>query len=515
MSVIKSTHPLYDKFLPIWERLEDCFEGEDTIKAKGVKYLPPTPGQVLDGMALVGSCSEKSAGFVSYTNYKERAVFPDFYTEGVKTLVGILNEKPAKITVPKNMEYLLAQATSSRNDIQTFLRSIHKELLTTGRLGIFADMEKNPDPLNPKFYFECYGAKKVRNWDEGAFNGGENRLNMVVLDESGYERQNDFQWRFVEKFRVLSLGDISEDSDMGTYQFSEEILTGVAADTDNYVQASYKGRPSQEIPFIFINPNDLNSSPDQPPLDGLSRICLTIYKGEADYRFTLFMQGQETLVVIGGIKVPSPEGSEAALRVGADARIDIDLGGDAKYIGIGSQGISEQRAALEADREQAAVRTGQLLAPGKMSMESGEALKTRVAAQTSTLTSIACSAAAGLEQLLKIIARWMGEDDSVVSVTPNLDFTNFQIQGQDLVQMITAKRLGFPLSFRSIHDVARERGVTRKTFEEELQEIKDDPRELVELLQQNEELTGNNPQNAAGGPKGNVTPKQKTNQPKK
>lgn len=498
------THPLYQENLQDWQLLEDCFAGERRVKSKGITYLPATPGQVLDGLG-VNACGERKPGQVAYDNYKMRAVFPDFFTEGVKTLVGILNEKPAKVTVPEAMQYVVDRITQDREGIAILLRQIHFECLTTGRGGLLVDLPKrdNTDQLSdPEPYIAMYGATTIVNWDDGRFNGGLDRLNLVALDESGWERTADFQWVQKQKNRVLSLGPVDpEAANGGTYvQFVSE--DGATQDLEEILPI-LRGETLQEIPFTFFGPVDLNSTPDQPPLIGLARLCMHIYRSEADYRYTLFMQGQETLVTIGGL-TNSGELSEGsnnqALRVGADARIDLQINGDAKYIGVSSNGLPEQRMALDADRQLAAVRTGQLLAPGKMSMESGEALKTRVAAQTATLTSVAMSSAAALQAALRNIAKWKGLDPEDVTVEPNLEFSNYQIATQDLVQLITAKRLGFPMSFESLHRVAKDRGLTDATFAEEMLQIEKDPKVLTAIMALDAGDSGNNPQQTAGGP---------------
>lgn len=502
-------HPLYDKHYPDWRMLEDCFEGERKVKEQGVIYLPPTPGQVLDGMSTpgkVGSCKLDAPGVVSYNNYKARAVFPDFFTEGVKTLVGILNEKPAKVTVPERMKPLLAKITKDGEGVNTLLRQIHFECLTTGRGGLLVDLPKQAS-TEPKPYIALYKALEILNWDEGAMNEGEDRLNLVVLDESGDKRQQDLTWCYQYQYRVLSLGPVAPDASLVGATYRQYVLEGqdTLPDDSKAVEPRVYDKPLDHIPFTFFGPVDLNAKPDQSPLLGLGNLCMHIYRSEADYRYTLFMQGQDTLVVVGGLVQTNQElpagGAEPALRVGADARIDVQLNGDAKYIGVSSKGLPEMRQALNSDKELAAVRTGQLLAPGKMSMESGEALKTRVAAQTSTLSSVAIASASALSRALKDMALWLGEDPEAIVVEPNLDFSNYQIATQDLVQLITAKRLGYPLSMETLHHVAKERGVTNMTFDREVVQIRKDPPALVAIMQAQTSDTGNNPVNTAGGPK--------------
>jgi hypothetical protein len=502
-------HPQYEEFLEDWGLLRDSYKGSRAIKRAGVKYLPPTPGHILDGMGSV-----TDVGYRAYEAYKLRAVYPDFFREGVATIIGILNAKDTIVNLPPEMEYLRERATSGGESLATVLRKVHQEQLITGRVGLLADMLENPSQANPEVYIQTYTAESITNWDDGSFNQGFNKLNLVVLDESGFERVDTFNWTKVEKFRVLSLGAIGENEPLGAYNV--QIYDGSDVDTSTAdVTPILRGRTLKEIPFVFIGPRDLESDPDDAPLLGLARLCLTVYLGEADYRHTLYMQAQDTLVIIGGTR--GNDGPTNSLRVGAGARIDVEIGGDVKYVGIGSSGLPEQRQALEADRNQAAVRTGQLLAPGKMSMESGEALKTRVAAQTATLTSIAISSAQGLQKLLRIIARWHGADENVVKVIPNLDFTNVAIQGQDLVQLVTAKNSGYPLSYKTLFDIAADRGLTKNTFEEELKLIEADPKSLVDraaaLLAPPQ---ANTPVKAAGGPdKTPVDVKPPSNVPKK
>lgn len=502
---LDSQHPEYSDSLRRWQKMRDCYDGQESIKAAGLRYLPCTKGQTIDGMGA------NQQGLADYQAYKERAVFHDLVQVAVETLIGILNSKPPVVEVPKPMEPLLAKANPDGESLTSLLRRIHEEQLVPGRCGLIADMPKVPDQLNPLPYIDLYKAEAVINWDNREMAQDDVKLSLVVVKETGKRMLTDFSWQDATNYRVLQL------KDNGNYvqgSFEE----GTAYNTDGMFAPVYKGRALQELPFVFVNPKDCLPTIDRSPLLGLADLALAIYRLEADYRQCLFMQGQDTLVVMGGLRKSGNglDGSEDGIRVGAGALIEIDIGGDAKYIGVESSGLSELRSALENDKQQAAVKTGQLLAPGKSSLESGEALKTRVAAQTATLTQIAETSGTALEKILKIIARWMGEDESKVKVIPNTDFTNWTIQGQDLVQLITAKRLGAPISARSIHQVLKERGLTKLEYEEELGLLKDDAMFIKLVSEFNSGETGNNPtQVAGGGKKSTEGQKPRTNAPTK
>lgn len=456
---VNSKHPLYEDANEDWTTVRDVYKGERQVKSKGVRYLPATTGMILDGMENV-----ESKGFLAYRAYLKRAVFHDYFREGVERLVGIMHQKDAVITVPPKMESMIDSCTLAGEGLQLLLRRINEEQLVTGRVGIMADLPAGETSADVLPYLTTYTAEAIINWDDATYSPGTYSLNLVVLDESSYKR-NGLDWELKQRYRVLSLGDLEDNESVGEAVYSWGVFESNFVSSEMQ-QSSYRGNVLKEIPFVFANTKDILSRPDTPPGLGLVNLVLAIYRGEADYRQNLFMQGQDTLVVIGALREP-----EADMRIGAGARIDIDVGGDAKFIGVQSQGLPEQRMCLEADRKRATTKSAQLVSTEKGTEESGIALNTRVAAQTATLHSIAKSGAAALENILKIVARWIGEDDSVVSVVPNLEFTGFDLFGDDMLKLTQARGLGAPISLESMHRLAVDRGITKMSFEDEMAKI--------------------------------------------
>jgi hypothetical protein len=456
---LDSVHPRYAALSPDWVQLRDFAKGERAVKAKTTEYLPPTKGMVLDGLGTTttaGTVGKKKLGQEVYDAYLLRAVFPEYIKDALEIFMGMLHNKDAVIELPPEMEILRSNCTEMNEPIGLLLQRINLEQLTTGRLGLLADLPKKPDPANPMPFLALYVAEACRNWDNDAISDERAELNLVVLDESGYARGTDFEWNIVHKYRVLMLDDSGAARVYKCGEFADEGGTP-NFDLTLMREPKVRGKTLQNIPFLFINSKDISPDPDEPPLIGLARLCAAIYRGEADYRQNLFMQGQDTLVVIGErarpITDPAAEGTgEEPLRTGAGSRIELETGGDAKYVGVQSQGLTEQRYALENDRKRAESRSGQLIDAAKGDKESGTALKTRVGAQTATLNQIAKTGALGLELILKRVAEWIGADPEKVKVQPNFEFADYQMSGQDLVNLMTAKRTqGAPLSLESIH----------------------------------------------------------------
>lgn len=479
---VSSQHPLFGKMLPKWVKIRDCYEGEDEVKGKGQLYLPPTSGMVEDGMA-----NATSPGRVAYDAYKMRAVLPDIVNDAVDAMLGVMHHKPPVIELPAKMESLMERATLRNESLPMLLRRINEEQLITGRCGLLADMPANPTPTNNAVrassktmadlpYIALYPAESIINWDSGRRDGIEiENLNLVVLNESEYERDEDFSWNFVNKYRTLVLGeaDVNEPRGDGIYRvgvFRDE--GSMTFNPEALTVPQWRGRTMGEVPFTFINSCDIVPDPDKPPLLGLANLVLTIYRGEGDYRQNLFMQGQDTLVLAGG------NSQDVDLRVGSGGRIDLPQGGTAQYIGVSGEGLEEQRIALENDYIRAGTKGGQLMDSVSRERESGDALKIRVAARTATLNQIALTGAFGLQYNLRQIAAWVGANPEEVTVTPNLDFIDDSFQPDDLVKFITAKNSGAPISYETIHKWLQNKDITELDFEEEIRKIDEEDSNL-------------------------------------
>lgn len=471
---VDSKHPLYVDQFDNWQQMTHTFAGEKTVKEQGVNYLPPTSGQEADGMDTL-----QSPGYKSYKRYRARAVFPEYVEDAVEAMLGVMHHKPPVIELPDAMEPLRERATLRNESLEMLLRRINEQQLINGRLGLLVDLLAEPvnrdqGDTQPRVatgveqrdlpYISLYHAQNIINWDTGRRDGIQiENANLVVLDESEYERTKDFNWEWQEKFRVLVLGDpeLNEPSGGGLYQFATYRNSKTFSSTDLQTPSRI-GQPVDFIPFTFINASDVVPEPDKPPLLGLSNLCLTVYRGEADFRQALYMQGQDTLVITGA------GSSDEDIRIGAEGRLDLPEGATAEYIGVDSGGLREMADTIDKDKNHAMQKGGQLMDSVSRERESGDALKVRVAARTATLNQIALTGAFGLEMSLKQAAEWMGLDPDQVTVTPNLDFIDSGLEPDDIVKLITAKNQGAPISNQTIHKWMEERDATDLEFEEEM-----------------------------------------------
>ena len=475
---IESKHPDFLEVATDYRVMRDTFAGERRIKESTFAYLPATAGQTMDGALKTVSSNGRSA----YNNYLIRSRFPDLVKQAVSTQVGVMVREPAVIKLPGKMEELREKATRKGEGLQALLRRIYEQQLLFGRLGLLVDFPQDPFMAGRAElpHIVEYNAESIINWDDERFSEfGVNTLNFLVLNETVFVRGKDgaelFDWQEERRFRVAVVEPVDPEFPFG---MNNPLVYKTFVQNDNErseeVTPSYKGVTLEEMPFTIIGSNDLNVKPDEIPLLGLARLALHIYRSGADYYHTLHVIGSDTLVISGeeiGKSGDTKDEAEAT-RVGTGAIIRLDETGKAYFIGIDSQGIPEQRAAIQNDLVEAREHGARLLEPRKGQAESGEALRARIASATASLHQIALTGAAGLEKTLKQIAVWVGANPDEVEVKPNLDFTQAKVDPKKAKDLIEAKRDGgLKISDESIHRWMQDNNLTQKTFEEEQEAI--------------------------------------------
>lgn len=442
--------------------MRDSYAGERRVKEEGFKYLPATSAQQRNGMNF------NQPGFNSYQAYKARAVYHELVKPALMAALGVMHRKEAVIKLPSKLEPMRDNATFNGESLGWLLEKINEQQMLMGRYGLMLDVASGAAPSAVP-YIIGYQGESITNWDSTKFadDRGQRQLQLIVLNESDFERRAGLAWTQIMRWRVLArAGDVRDVWDVNvsddTY-IAAEVRNTQDATVGDFIAPSLAGKTLKNIPFVFVGPRDLAPEPDMPVLMPLARIAMAIYRTEADYRQALFMQGQDTLVVIG----QQADASGGESQVGAFGSIDLPMGGEAYYIGAQSDGIKDMESSIQNDLKQAAQLGAQLLSERGNEAEAAQALNVRVASRTATLTTVAKSGAAALEKILKSAAEWVGANPDEVSVTPNLDFADNKAQAQDAVYLMTAKNLGLPLSDESIHGWLERNEFTEMTYEEE------------------------------------------------
>ena len=425
MSDLAELHPNYTFAAQQWQRTRDAAAGQAVVKSNRTTYLAPTNAMTADG-ALRGA----EPGYSAYEGYLSRAVFPDLTGEALRTFVGLLSGDPV-IELPAALEPMRNAATNTGLGLVDLLRQIHEQQLVAGRYELLLDVA--PQSATP--IIVPYFAESLTNWDvQRNLSTGIESLEVAVLTEAGSERiPGSMAWETYKRYRFLGLDE------NGTYLTYTQDDDG--AETP-IVAPSFRGKTLDFIPLTVIGARDLDVRPGDIPLAGLADASYTIYQGQADLRQSLHASAQETLVVTG----LEPGNDDEEVRLGAGACVRLPEGADAKYIGISGRGMEEQRLVLAEDYDRAVARGAALLERTSSQAESGSALSLRIQAKTVTLTDVARTAAAGLENSLRQAAIWVGANPEDVRVEADLSFSEDTLaNAAAIAQLQQAVEGGFPL----------------------------------------------------------------------
>ena len=458
-------HWQYKAMIPTWEKIRDCFAGEEQIKCQGDCYLPKTPGMI-----------NGTNGQTLYDNYVMRAIFYQYPADIALRMFGLLNKEQAEFIVNNDrLKRFVDNMDGNGNDAQAIIEDIHSAQLSIGRVGYLLD---STDEVGTDIIPHAvrYVAETIVDWDF-IFVDGKIKLTLVVLNESGKKRDESGKWQDVEQYRVCRLtNEVVEDGVItqvgGTYyNYTIEKLEDLdlSEEPAERNEPMISGKKLDVIPFVFCNVSDTKPCIGKPVSEPICDLSLSLYRNSADYMQTLHEQGQETLVGIGLAK----DDLNRKVQVGTGAFLaSTSPDGDYKYIGISGESLSEMREAQD-DLHEKIQERGVVLTDG--SKESGEALSIRMTAKTSVLTQIANTSARAMLEMLTLAAEWMNIDDKEIEVNPNLDFADSNQPVKDILDLVTSKLQGNKLSWRSIHTVMQKRGLTELTFEEEEEEIENEP----------------------------------------
>lgn len=402
-------HPDYIEFADDWRLMRVSARGDGAVKDEGETYLPMPSG----------FRSQADSGVEMYAAYQKRARFPEIVAPTIAGMVGVIHRTEIQVEMPDSMNGLWERATPDGLPLEALARRITQELLTMGRYGLLAGAPEEGADLP---WISGYGAEAIINWSPDR--------DFYVLDESGNVR-NGFDWKEEKRYRALYLDE------NGKY-YGELFTDSNTTQGEEYQPTGRAGKKLERIPFTIIGARDLSVNPEVPPLIGIARSAIAQYQLSADYRWQLFMSGQETFVVING-ESPEQLGSSVILNLQGTEGLTAP---DAKYVGPNCQGIQAHERAIEAEKQDAAAAGARLFEQEDRAQESGSARRMRYAAQTASLATISLAGSQGLESALRDVAVMIGADPEQVVVKPNLDFLDSTLGTDEILNLVKAWQAG-------------------------------------------------------------------------
>lgn len=403
---VGTEHPDYTRLSPLWQTIDDCIEGEASIKAKKEKYLPRPSAMTRD-----------IKGNEAYTSYITRAHFPDFTSKFLSGLTGITKINPPRIKIPASMEYLIDDCDGNNTPLDVFFFQSVRLSLKFGRQLIFADVDKDKNRIK----LVRYSATELINWGvvNRVYDGKD--ADFFVIREKINSSKSIFAHDYEDQFRVLTTTDVL-NIDTNEKAFMSAVFDNKGNLAEPIAIPSLLGKNFNGLPIVVIGSTDIDIEPDQIPLLGVSLCALQMYMKDADLSNAMFLTCNPTLCMSG---VQSDESGLSGTSVLVGSNISIvmeDPNARAYYTKTDASGLQEVRLSIKTYLEEAKHAGSALLSGDQKGVESGEALRIKAASTTASLSTTSQATARGFEKAFKNIAEWMGENPDKVSISVDTDY---------------------------------------------------------------------------------------------
>lgn len=438
---VSTTHPQYAQIQADWQLMQDSLATGQQIKNKATAYLPKTSGmreaEISANSDDAVITSEQARQL--YEAYKERAVYPLWVKDGLRTMMGLLAKQELDIVLPKRIEGLLQSATSDGHDLKQLWLRTCVALLTKGRAPLVADYDDNAEP-----YISEYSAESAINWKQSSVEGRQDLI-LAVFEEQ--QQDGDIYSHKTKKvYRVFSL----EDGQAISRLLTEDEVEIEFEYIGNQVGESIS--PLDFLPVLYAGTTDNNPDVDEIPLLSMALAAIKYYQLSADYYTSMHYTSHPQPVITGA--------GDAELRVtGPMAAWDLPEGASAFYLEFTGAGIEAIRLAMT-DQKHAAIEAGAKVMD--VGAESGEARKTRQDDQHMTLYGVAKQAAAAIEQVAKYLAKWANVDADEVKIDIEPKFTRKDVDAA-MLTMIGNLVLSGELSNKVLYEALRKAGLTEYT----------------------------------------------------
>jgi hypothetical protein len=460
---VNTPNSTYDALTDVWEKCRDTARGEDVIKAKGQKYLPPLDSHLKEG------------GQTKYDAYKKRGVYYNAVGRTIVGLGGAVFQKAPAISADTEVTKHVKDITLTSEPLDMFSLHVTTEYLTLGRIGILVDMAFEGKEEN-RPYWVAYTAEEIINWTFTKIDGDQ-KLTMVVLKESFDipDEKDEFKCAQDIRYRVLRLTKLS-----GGMVYSQQLYTPKKSES-GAVQSMKEYEPGplvvptrRGVPLPFI-PFALPWSVNTPPLLDLVNLNLAHYRMSVDHKHGLHFTAMPTPWVAGATDTNSP------LTIGGGTAWVLEKEGRAGMLEFTGAGLQAIRQDLQDMQANMATLGARLLEPPPRYSETATSVSMRHSSDYATLKSIAQVLEQQISYALKIHAWWVNpkikkaeEDESNIEL--NKVFYEQAVSADELRALLLALQSA-TISYKTFYARLQNTGWTREgiDYEQELKDIKDQP----------------------------------------
>lgn len=418
---VDTRHPLYDVFLPEYDKVDNCVEGERAVKLAGVAYLP-RPATWED---------------VRYNNYRLRARFMNATGKTLSALIGIAMEKPLGVAIAQTFDYLREDSDGKGKSVNQLFRDALSENLKKGRGGILldntaiADNEYQPEQTvaqasRERWVLRNFNAKQIINWR--TVNG---KLTLLVLKYQEEQESDGFEFNPMTiwlEYRIVDGKCYGRVWKAKTYQAKAFNTNSNSADEKTDLLAlTINGEPLTHIPFAWYGSENNDEVPDTPPLADLASLNIGHYQADADIAESAFIAGQPTVAVSGLTEAWAKNFIKKGVEMGATEGLLLPTGAKLEIV----QAKETSASVTRQDRIES-----QMSKLGAKFIERGSGVKTATQSvdESQTDNSTLSQCVGNVEAAINLALSWV----EAGTITANKRFVAIQVDSQALVAMMSA-----------------------------------------------------------------------------
>jgi len=454
----------YNTYSDTWKIMRDFYDWPLRLKDAGTEYLPMTSGMMKDSQSSDSKDRQYAAQI--YAGYQMRAMagIKGFTRSIIDDSVSTVHKEPSTYELPTEYEYLLEEAGDNGEPLKDVHKNVNHRQFMFSRGGYLLDIDV--DGADAKFYTSSYDPERIIRYEYQP-NQRKNKLWYVVIDVSERTTVNS-ESTAKDEYLILGLQDGKFFQLRTTSEPPEDFNPETVPLTDeNFI--IYKGNYISEIPFVYICDRDITPEYNMPFFINIAYMDWDYYLGMADYKQHLHENAQG-LWVFTGFSKEDIDGTR--LGAGGFSRTE-NSEAKVEHVGVSPDGLEQQRTALVDTENSFAEKS--VTALKQISGESGTAKQLMLDAKTLNLIDVVLTGAVGLQTLLRFIPKWTGSNNlDEFNVIPNLDFFAKDIDPALIRELVSAKAAGVAISLETLHNFIRRLNITEKSFEQELEAIKDE-----------------------------------------
>lgn len=459
--------PELKKLFPMYDLIRDVIAGEVAVKAKKETYLPKPNAD--------DTTAENEA---RYTAYLARAVFYNVARHTLHGLIGQVFMRNPKVTIPKSLEALQADATGTGINLTQLAKRAIADNLAFSRTGVFVDYpavgetgatvdDLKNGKIRPTMF--VYSPQEIINW-RTIERGAKELISLVVLFEKFIVSDDGFEIKHAPQFRVLRLeagsGEyVQEIWRQPTPTFIDESSTKIPAGLYTIAQVfrpkDFGGNPLKEIPFMFIGSENNDPTPDEPNFYDLASLNLAHYRNSADYEEACYIVGQPTLVMTGLTEDWVANQLGGAARMGSRGGLPLPVNADAKLIQAEENTMLKE--AMET-KERQMVALGAKLVEQKTVQRTATEAGLEAAAEGSTLANVTKNVSAAFVFALEWACRFVSGEKSEIVFELNTDFDIGAASPEQRGAVIKEWQAG-AITFNEMRAVMRKAGIATEEDE--------------------------------------------------